>query len=233
MPTSELPLSDIAGDVLRIHRLVTRALRVSVEESAVYAREGYPDESHRRGLVAYVRCLATLLHAHHITEDESVFPYLRQVLPDAPYEALTAQHHAMDPILDRIRAALEGVADSDQAGPALEALHHSLEQMNALWHAHIAQEEAHVSAERIGVVVDDAEQAQMSVVFAREGRRHQMGLVPLYWLLPFLLYNLEGQDRQWMLNQMPSPRLSWIVTGVLLPWIWRKRWEPMAPFLLD
>jgi hypothetical protein len=105
--------------------------------------------------------------------------------------------------------------------------------MNALWHTHIAQEQEHIAAERIAVVVDDGEQARMSKVFAREGRKHQMGIVPLYWLLPFLLYNLEGKDRQWMQDQMPSPRLSWVVTGVLLPGIWRKKWEPMAPFLLE
>lgn len=219
MPRSNLPKPDIAEDVLRIHRLITRALQVSAETSAAYARDGAPDEAHRSGLVAYVRCLATLLHAHHVTEDESVFPYLRTVLPDAPYEALTAQHHAMDPVLDRIQAALEG--------PDLEGLHDALEQMNALWHTHIAQEEGHFAPARVGQVVDDAEQARMSAVFAREGRRHQMGVVPLYWLIPFLVYNLEGQDRQWMAGQMPG-----IATRVLLPWIWKRKWSPMSPFLL-
>ena len=73
----------------------------------------------------------------------------------------------------------------------------------------------------------------MSVAFAREGRKHQMGRAPLPWLLPFLLYNLEGQDRAWMAAQMPSPRLSWVVTRVLLPRVWVKRWAPMAPFLLE
>jgi hemerythrin-like domain-containing protein len=227
MPRSNLPKSDIAGDVLRIHRLITRALKVSVEQSAAYARQGDPDEAHRKGLVAYARCLVTLLHAHHVTEDENVFPYLQHVLPDAPYAALTAQHQAMDPVLDVIKAALEEVTSTDHAGPALQELHRALEQMNALWHTHIAQEEQQLSAERIGAVVDDAEQARMSRVFARDGRKHQMGVVPLYWLLPFLLYNLSGEDRQWMAQQMPG-----IVESVLLPWIWKKRWEPMAPLLL-
>jgi len=43
-----------------------------------------------------------------------------------------------------------------------------------------------------------------------------------------LLYNLQGPDRQWMAAQMPR-----IATRLLLPRIWRKRWAPMAPFLLD
>jgi hemerythrin-like domain-containing protein len=232
MPRSDSSQADIVEDVLRIHRLITRALAVSVERSGAYARDGALDETDRQGLVAYVRCLATLLHAHHLTEDESVFPYLQGLLPDAPYAALTAQHHAMDPVLDRIRAALQGVARSAGAGPDLEALHAALEQMNALWQTHIEQEERHFPAERVGAAVDDAEQARMSAVFAREGRKHQMGVVPLYWLLPFLLYNLEGRDREWMESQMPSPGLSWVVTGVLLPHIWRKKWEPMAPLLL-
>jgi len=233
MPRLTQPKQDIAEDVLRIHRLITRALQVSVEQSAAFAQDGYPDQAHRKGLIAYVRCLATLLHAHHVTEDESVFSYLRNVLPDAPYEALTTQHRAMDPVLDEIKAALEGVASSEQNGPALRELHDALDRMNALWHTHISQEEQHLSSQRIGAMVDEDEQARMSGVFAREGRKHQIGVAPLYWLLPFLLYNLESLDRQWMEAQMPSPRLSWVVTGVLLPRIWRKKWAPMAPFLLQ
>jgi hemerythrin-like domain-containing protein len=228
VPSSDTPKSTIAGDVLRIHRLLTRALEVSAAKSAEFARDGYPDPTHRQGLIAYVSALSTLLHAHHLTEDESVFPYMRDLLPDVPYEALTAQHHAMDPVLDRMQSALEGVQRSAQAGPALEALHNALEEMNALWQTHIGLEEAQLSQARIDAVVDDEEQARTSRVFARAGRKHQMGRTPLYWQLPFLIYNLEGADRAWMVGQMPG-----IVTGMLLPWIWRNKWAPMKSFLLE
>jgi hypothetical protein len=47
MARSRSPKQDIAEDVLRIRRLITRALKVSVEQSASYARDGYPDQAHR------------------------------------------------------------------------------------------------------------------------------------------------------------------------------------------
>ena len=68
MPGAELPKPEIAGDVLRIHRLITRALRVSVDESAAFARDGYPDAAHRQGLIAYVRRLATLLREEKLVK---------------------------------------------------------------------------------------------------------------------------------------------------------------------
>lgn len=228
MSRPNAPRADIAQDVLRIHGIVTRALDVSVEHIRTYTRQGYPDATSREALIAYVRCLAVLLHAHHVTEDKSVFPYLRDKLPDAPYDALTKQHRHMDPLLEAINGALESVASAPEAGEALEDLDRALVDMQALWLTHIGIEESHITSERIRAVIDDAEQARMSRVFARQGQAHQMGIVPLYWLLPFLLYNLTGEDRDWMSQQVPR-----IVTRVLLPVVWKKKWQPMMPFLLE
>jgi hemerythrin-like domain-containing protein len=220
--------ADVAQDVLRIHAIITRALNVSAEHAETYAQGGFSDAAAREGLVSYVRCLAVLLHAHHLTEDESVFPYFQDKLPDAPYEALVAQHRHMDPILDAIKTALEDVSGTVQPGPALRDLNNALVEMRTLWQTHIDMEETHLSSERIGAVIDDAEQERMSKAFAKHAQAHQMGQVPVYWLIPFLVYNLSGQDRAWMAQQIP-----WIVTRVLLPTVWRKKWLPMTPLLLE
>ena len=46
-------------------------------------------------------------------------------------------------------------------------------------------------------------------------------------LVPFMIYNLSGTNRELFLRGIP-----WIVTAVLLPWIWKKKWQPMSPFLI-
>jgi hemerythrin-like domain-containing protein len=217
----------IARDLVFIHALITRALDVSIEHSATYAQEGYPDVMARDGLVAYVLCLAAMLHAHHLTEEESVFPYLMDKLPDLPYGTLTEQHHQMEPLLEAIQTTLQRVASAPGAGEALEELNRELSDMRDLWLPHIGVEESHITAERTSAVIDADEQAKMSEVFSKQAQAHQKGTMPAYWQLPFLLYNLEGEARAWMASQIP-----WIVRSVLLPIVWKRQWQPLRRFLL-
>jgi hypothetical protein len=46
------------------------------------------------------------LDAHHLTEDELAFPYLRDKFPEAPYDLLMAQHRDIVFILDTAKAAM-------------------------------------------------------------------------------------------------------------------------------
>ena len=96
---------DIARDFLRIHSVITYALKVSIERSESYAQEGYPDATTRKGFTSYVRCLSALLYAHHITEDDLAFPYFWEKLPDLPVDLLErGDHVAQKP--DRIVVSL-------------------------------------------------------------------------------------------------------------------------------
>ena len=50
---------------------------------------------------------------------------------------------------------------------------------------------------------------------------------PATLVLPFLIYNLEGSDREEFTSRMP-----WILKKFIVPVIWKKKWEKMKPFLL-
>ena len=50
---------------------------------------------------------------------------------------------------------------------------------------------------------------------------------PANLILPFLIYNLEGSDRDEFTNDMP-----WILKKFVVPIIWKSKWEKMKPFLL-
>ncbi len=51
---------------------------------------------------------------------------------------------------------------------------------------------------------------------------------PEYLVIPFVLYNLTGQDRT-MIEQVMPP----LVTQQLVPGAWKEKWAPMKPFLFD
>ena len=77
MSDGTLATPEIGGDLVRVHRAVTRAVGVAQEQGAAYVAAGLPDADTEEGYLTYVRCLVLLLHGHHTTEDKSMFPLLR------------------------------------------------------------------------------------------------------------------------------------------------------------
>ncbi|NUP10351.1 MAG: hemerythrin domain-containing protein [Polyangiaceae bacterium] len=60
----------------------------------------------------------TILHIHHVSEDEALWPALAEAVADRPDDlalvrAMEAEHAAIDPLLEAIDAALEGDAASE------------------------------------------------------------------------------------------------------------------------
>jgi hemerythrin-like domain-containing protein len=219
---------DLAQDFARIHSVITFALEVGIKRSERFAAEGYPDTTTRKGFVSYVRCLSTLLYAHHTTEDDLAFPYFWVKLPELPVERLISQHQQMDPLLDEIGTVLSDLAHVSESSPFLVRLNHALTAMWDLWLAHIEIEEQHLTTERICAVVGPAEQARIRRKFADYSRRLQRRMAPLSLLIPFTLYNLAQEERPGL-----APKMARVVTRVLIPYVWRHRWLPMAPFLRE
>ncbi len=60
------------------------------------------------------------------------------------------------------------------------------------------------------------------------GKHSQKSAGPGPTTIPFGLYNLDKQDRQEFLKDLP-----WILRYVLNPVVWRSQWKPMDPFLLN
>jgi hypothetical protein len=100
--------------------------------------------------------------------------------------------------------------------------------MLALWMTHVRFEERYLTPERIGAVIDGPEQARIRKAFVAHSRRLQRRAVPLSLLIPFMLFNLSCEERSGM-----SPRLARIVTSLLIPYVWKRKWTPMAAFLRE
>lgn len=222
---SEMPKPNVAHDLARIHKIITRGLEVAIDRGRSFAQNGYPDEATREGFVSYVQALAAMTHGHHLTEDEVAFPYFRDKLPKLPVDTLMSEHQKMVPILEEIEAAIKGVAAEAEAGHALNDLNRALAKLAELWHPHFRKEEEDFTPEEVGALIDVEEQIRLAQQFAQHSQQHSG---PDYLVVPFMLYNLEPGDRAVLSKAMPP-----MVIQQLVPVVWKEKWEPMKPFLLD
>lgn len=80
------------------------------------------------------------LHGHHVMEDTSIFPDLRNKHPDLgpAIDRLMADHHKIDPVLEKGDGAFADLAHPDQAATVLNELKTLLDQ-------HLAFEEAEIT----------------------------------------------------------------------------------------
>ena len=222
---SEVRKPNIGADLLRIHSVITRGLTVSIEYSASYVREGYPDAATQRGFCLYVQTLVSVLSVHHQGEDEIAFPYFRDKLPDMPIDKLMADHRVMESILDELRVTIEAMADEAQAGEALNDLNRALTKLAHLWHPHIQIEERFYDVDRMAALMDVDEHARLGGELAGFSQQHMQSPE---LAMPFVLYNLPADQRA-ILAQMLPPA----VTQQLIPVDWKEKWAPMRPFLMD
>src|ERR1035438_784458 len=148
---------NLARDLARIHRVITRGLDISITHGERFIQEGFPDAITLKGYTDYVQSLLTVLDAHHTTEDELAFPLFMEKIPDAPYSRLADEHHEMDQILDKARETLKGLV-GEKSAQMVNVLVGQLRRLSAIWHRHIDVEEIHFDEEAINSIMAPAEQ---------------------------------------------------------------------------
>ena len=211
--------ANVGEDILRIHRVLTRSLTVSIQ---FLQQAEQPDNLHH-GFMLYLRALSALLHAHHLGEDEIGFPFWRTKSPFAPLNNLIRDHLRMMPLLEKIEIWLN--SESGWEAPHLRRLQGILEELNAIWLWHIQLEESVMGPEKADALLTPAENQQLARQLATHGQEHAQ---PDALVLPFILYNLPVEDRAVMAQIFPP-----LVTRQLVPVEWKPVWEPMKPFLLE
>ncbi len=212
---------------LLIHKAVSRGLIVSVEKGEDYIPAGFPDPETRTGYALYTRSLAIVLDAHHLAEDEVAFPLLKTKIPSAPYDRLATHHQEIVDLLDPIRGLRGVIPLVEERGDQgdLAAMVHYLRQVSDIWRPHIQIEEFHFSEEALAAAMSPEEQVQASAAISRHS---QENATPASLALPFLLFNLEAEDRAAMAASLPKQ-----VVEELIPKAWKLQWAPMQPFLLE
>ncbi len=206
-------------DIQRIHKVISRALDCALQHTVA------PDilGAQRDGFSAYLRALTILLHAHHSGEDTLAFPFWRQRFPEGPFETLVAQHQVMIQSLERLERWLESGAVAWETSH-LRELHAALSELQALWLEHIALEEATIGDAASRRYLTPQENEQLAQRLAEHGQAHS---VPNALVMPFIIYNLTGEDRLAFTRLLPQ-----VVLETLLPGPWKAVWAPMSPYLL-
>ena len=215
--------SNVAISFLNIHSIITRGLRVSIESVQGFSQRGFKEEANREGFFNYIRALASVVNAHHLTEDEIAFPYFRDKLPGAPFDTLIENHQVMVQVLDEIKLAVERGENSDQLETELRNLESALTRLNDLWHPHI-QIETDEIINKADALIPVEEQLRLVRLFGEHGQKNA---VPPYLTVPFMLYNLDVDDRKVFSMGMPAEVLQ-----NLVPVVWKEKWESMTPFFL-
>ena len=217
---SSNPLPNAGNDLLRIHKVITRALDVSLHNS----QDNSLVEKHWEGFRMYLRVLTVLLHSHHAGEDELSFPFWRTRLPDGPFDKLSEQHRQMIIYLDQIERWLGDAGRESWQANTMSELTQALTDLRALWQMHIALEEATIGPENSGKYLTAVDNEQLGRQLAAHGQAHAQ---PSELVMPFAVYNLSEADRAEFVKLLPP-----VMTQQLIPIAWKSAWEPMMPFLM-
>ena len=211
-------MSPLVGGLLRIHKIITRGLRISLQKCDEYLRKQGIPSGEEEGFFKYVSTLRWTVHAHHLSEDEIAFPYFKEHI-QAPYNQLKDDHHAMTRILDTLEQSL-----SDLSLEGVGRLRVLLDELNKLWDPHIKTEEEHFTPVTVQANIGTGEQLKL---LQKLGDHSLKNSGPGSLGLPFMVYNLEDKDRKAFVKPLP-----WIAKKFLIPIVWKSQWNPMSPFLL-
>ena len=127
-------------------------------------------------------------------------------------------------MLQQAKAATDEVSAEALAGAALDRLNNLLGKIADVWHPHIRIEEDHFPADRVAALIDAKEHERLARVAMEHSQQHSG---PDYLVVPFLLHNLPMDRRPIFARLMPP-----VVTRLLLPIVWKRKWAPMRPYLL-
>jgi hemerythrin-like domain-containing protein len=215
--------SNIAVSFHNIHSIITRGMKVSLKGAQGIIQNGFQGEINREGFFNYIQALTSILHAHHLMEDNVAFPYFREKLPDAPFDDLTFWHHKMSEMLDEINLAADKCKKNEDLEAELKKLENALSRLYEGWPYHI-QPETDEFINKADALVPVKEQRRLVRQFAEYSRNLA---VPPYLTVPFMLYNLPEAHREVFSKGMPAE-----VIKNLVPVVWKEKWASMKPFFL-
>jgi hemerythrin-like domain-containing protein len=213
---------DVGTDIIRFHRIITRSLEIAIQNVNKYLELGSIEE--REGFLKYIQTFSTVMDAHHLLENERIFPYFKDKLPDAPYDRLMTQHEWVKTSLSQINGGINNLKSNVDELESLNSLKTGLRQIEKIWHPHIRIEEEQIYGKVESLNISLEETNRLREEYSQFFEEHAE---PASLVMPFVLYNLSPEDRAIMTQGFPE-----IVTKQLVPVDWKDEWISMQPFLL-
>jgi len=216
---------NIGEDYIRFHKVMTRGLAVSLQNVDEFLNRGALETQNREGFLKYVHSFSSVLNGHHLVEDEKIFPYFRDKLPEVPYERLVSEHRIFKSGLQEINTGLNNLKAVNDELESLKLLKSGLGKIDQIWSLHIQIENSQLYGRVGSLKIDSEEMLRIQKEFVEFFQEHTG---PEYLVGPFVLYNLSPEDRAIAAQGLPD-----IVTKQLVPIEWKDKWAPMKPFLLE
>jgi len=212
---------NIGTAMLQLHDAITRSLEVTKSKCLEFTQPSKePDPSLRDGFILYASTMGMVINAHHISEDDIIFPRLKPKLPQAPFDELSAEHKIIDERLTKLRQIVD-TPDTDFYSSLLE----TVTRMVQLWMPHIAKEKQYIYSPEITAAFMNPEE---QIKLLQDTSAHAMEQGNPALMVPFLLYNLNPEDRKRFASNLP-PEL----TQTLVPIVWKPQLAPMLPYMLE
>lgn len=211
-------ISPLSDGLLRIHKIISRAINVSIIKCDEYLDKKSIPLREEKGFMLYMMTFVRVMHAHHLGEDDIVFPYFTGRL-DAPYNRLKDDHILLAGMLGNLEILLK-----KSPAVAIADIKTVMTDIRNLWEPHISAEEISFAPANLAWL----EMKEQLDLIDKIGRHSQKASGPGPLTIPFVLYNLEKEDRAVFLDEFP-----WIIKRFLVPVVWRRQWKAMDPFLLN
>lgn len=209
---------------LAFHRIISQGVDTAIDRIDLFIQEDFPDVQTQEGYLNYVNALAVLLDSHHKIEDEIAFPYFQDTLPDTHFNWLYQDHDLITGFLEEGAPILDHLKNSEWVKQNLGMLKEVLLKIEDRWSQHIELEEEEF-VEIIDALSTNKERSQL---FTQFGNYNHELLNPHQLTIPFMLYNLEQQDRIVIINTHPKDWFMHIDNSE-----WGAKWQSMKPFLLS
>ena len=173
----------------------------------------------------YVQSFSSVLNGHHLVENENIFPYFKDKLPEVPYDRLMSEHEIFKDGLQEINTGIDDLMSENNEINSLKLLKSGFDRMkNHIWNPHIQIENTQLYGKIGSLNIDKNE---MIRILKEAGEFFQEHTGPAYLVLPFVLYNLSPEDRTKASKGFPE-----MVIKQLVPIDWKDKWASMQPFLL-
>ena len=215
---------NLGMDYIRFHKAMTRGIDVSLQNIDEFLTTGAIEILNREGFLKYVQSFSTVLHGHHLVENEKIFPYFKDKLPKVPYERLMSEHEIFVGGLQEINTGIDNLMSEKDEMNSLNLLKSGFSKIDQIWHPHIQIENTQLYGP-IGSLNMDLD--EMIIILKEAGDFFQEHTDPPFLVLPFVLYNLSPEDRELANKGFPE-----MVTKQLVPIDWKDKWISMEPFLL-
>jgi hemerythrin-like domain-containing protein len=201
---------------VRDMRIVHLAFRSAYAEAARLVRAGpMPSPDRVQFLADHVDLGIALLHGHHESEDELLYPKLLERVPEqvTSTQEVAKEHLAVGSALDDTSTACASWRRNPSAETG-EALAASLDNLNSVLQPHLDDEEQKV-VPLAAVTLTQEEWDAVGHRSVGEIPRNKRGVA-----FGMVLENLNETDRAYMKKGLPAPVR--ILSGMLIDRPWRK-----------